>query len=127
MVSEVSDRRTTGQFFAGSEIKLKLVGDALGDIRGVRRIQITKAVDDTGRNIVTDEKISSAGPFGIERSGKVSSQIEQTVKLGNPARKASVTKALSGNIELYAPQKDPNSTVTCEHSTAQIGSPFALA
>ncbi len=89
MVSEVSDRRTTGQFFAGSEIKLKLVGDALGDIRGVRRIQITKAVDDTGRNLVTDDKISSAGPFEFERIGKVSSQIEKTIKLGNPARKAS--------------------------------------
>ncbi len=71
MVSEVSDRRTTGQFFAGSEIKLKLVGDALGDIRGVRRIQITKAVDDTGRNLVTDDKISSAGPFEFERIRKI--------------------------------------------------------
>ncbi|HEU0048833.1 MAG TPA: hypothetical protein VFQ43_14680 [Nitrososphaera sp.] len=126
MVSEVSDRRTTGQFFAGSEIKLKLVGDALGDIRGVRRIQITKAVDDTGRNLVTDEKISSAGPFGFERIGKVSSQIEQTVKLGNPARKASVIKEIIGNIELYAPQKDPNATVTVKNFTAQIGSPLAL-
>jgi len=127
MVSEVSDRRTTGQFFAGSEVKLKLVGDGLADIRGVRRIQITKAVDDTGRNLVTDEKINSAGPFGFERIGKVSNQIEETIKLGNPARKATVIKEIVGSIELYAPQKDPNATVTVKNFTAQNGKPLALA
>ena len=126
MVSEVSDRRTTGQFFAGSEIKLKLVGDGLADIRGVRRVQITKAVDDTGRNLVTDEKISSAGPFEFERIGKVSSQIEKTIKLGNPARKASVIKEIIGSIELYTPQKDPNAAVIVKNFTAQIGKPLAL-
>ena len=126
MVSEVSDRRTTGQFFAGSEIKLKLVGDGLADIRGVRRVQITKAVDDTGRNLVTDEKISSAGPFDFERIGKVSSQIEKTIKLGNPARKASVIKEIIGSIELYAPQKDPNATVIAKNFTGQIGKPLVL-
>src|ERR1044071_7173892 len=61
MVNEVSDRRTTGQFFAGSEIKLKLVGDGLADIRGVRRIQISRAADDTGRNLIKEEKTNSAG------------------------------------------------------------------
>ena len=126
MVSEVSDRRTTGQFFAGSEIKLKLVGDGLADIRGVRRVQITKAVDDTGRNLVTDDKISSAGPFDFERIGKVSSQIEKTIKLGNPARKASVIKEIIGSIELYAPQKDPNATVIAKNFTGQIGKPLVL-
>lgn len=126
MVSEVSDRRTTGQFFAGSEIKLKLVGDVLGDIRGVRKIQITKAVDDTGRNLVTEEKIGSTEPFGFERMEKVSSQIEQTIKLGNPARKASVIKEITGSIELYEPNKDPNATVTVKNFIAQIGKPLAL-
>jgi hypothetical protein len=126
MVSEVSDRRTTGQFFAGSEIKLKLVGDGLADIRGVRRIQITKAIDDTGRNLVTEEKFSSAGPFGFERIGKVSSQIEETIKLGNPARKATVIKEILGSIELYAPQKDSSASVTVKNFTAQNGKPLAL-
>ena len=126
MVSEVSDRRTTGQFFAGSEIKLKLVGDGLADIRGVRRIQITKAIDDTGRNLVTEEKFNSAGPFGFERIGKVSSQIEETIKLGNPARKATVIKEILGSIELYAPQKDSSATVTVKNFTAQNGKPLAL-
>lgn len=125
MVNEVSDRRTTGQFFAGSEIKLKLVGDGLADIRGVRRVQITRAVDDTGRNLVKEDKTNSAGPFGFERIGKVSNQIEETIKLGNPARKATVIKEIVGSVELYAPQKDPNATVTVKNFTALNGKPLA--
>ena len=35
-VSEVKDSRTTGQFFAGLEIKFKIMGDALSDARGVK-------------------------------------------------------------------------------------------
>lgn len=52
MVTEVTDNRTTGQFFAGAEIKLSLVGDVLAEVRGVRKIQIAKAVDSSGRNLI---------------------------------------------------------------------------
>jgi hypothetical protein len=51
----IEDRRTTGRFFAGLEIELKLTGDDVADAKSAR-IVLKKAVDETGRDILPEQK-----------------------------------------------------------------------
>lgn len=115
-VGDISDNRTTGQFFRGMEIELKLVGDDLSDIAGIRT-KITSAVDETGKSIVDNEKSSEE----FEQLGKFGSNNSVKIKLSNPARKASTVKQLAGTLELYMPNKDPESTIALP--LAQGGKP----
>ena len=71
----IEDRRTTGQFFGGLELELKLTGDDLADARAVR-IQLSKAEDETGQDLLTER--SQQGDF---------QDTSQTLKLSlkNPA------------------------------------------
>lgn len=126
LVTEVTDNRTTGQFFSGSEIKLSLTGDVLADIRGVRQIEIAKAVDDTGRNIVKKEQGRSSSPFSFAVTDRQHGPLQQSLKLANPARSASSIKEVNGTIELYAPAKDPKAVLTVKNFMSRTGKPLSL-
>lgn len=106
----VEDRRTTGRFFGGLEVELKLTGDDLADARSAR-ILLKKAVDETGRDLLPenrrDEDFSSVG-----------SQMKLSLK--NPARGASALKEVSGDVELYVPSRDPASIVTIDRVTSRM-------
>src|SRR6202008_13065 len=54
LAGEIKDSRTTGSFFAGMEVELKLVGDVLVDAKGMR-LNVDTAVDDTGRNLIGEK------------------------------------------------------------------------
>jgi hypothetical protein len=125
MVTEVTDNRTTGKFFAGAKLELSLVGDALADVRGIRSVRVTKAVDDTGRNILKPKKTQTTAPFSFERNKHRGAAIHKTLKFLNPSRKASTIKAIDGMIELYAPDKDPESVVTINNLMRHTGKPLA--
>lgn len=126
LVTEVSDNRTTGQFFAGAEIKLSLVGDILADVRGVRKIQLTKAVDDTGRNLLKQEEVQTTSPFSFEPNERKAGPIQKSLKFINPSRQASMIKEVSGTIELYAPGKDRKSVVMLKDLMRETGKPLAM-
>ena len=51
----IEDRRTTGKFFGGLEIELKLTGDDLADARAAR-VKLTKAQDESGRDLLPAKK-----------------------------------------------------------------------
>lgn len=53
--TEVKDSRSTGQFFNELEIKLALTGDDVAGARGIRTL-VTRAVDDTGRNLLRSDE-----------------------------------------------------------------------
>lgn len=117
-VSEVRDSRTTGQFFAGLELKLKVMGDSLADARGLK-INVKKAVDDTGRDLL--KKDDDRRAEFVKPDENSAGQAEMEVKLKNPSRKASTIKELSGELTIYSPGKDPNSVATLDSFMGQAG------
>jgi hypothetical protein len=115
MVSEVKDTRTTGEFFAGLDLKLKIIGDTISDSKGIRT-KITKAVDDTGKNLLKSEESGT----DFEEINEYSKG-EITLELNNPSRKATSIKELAGEIEIFIPKNDPMATSTIKNFLTQTG------
>jgi hypothetical protein len=112
-VRQVNDRRTNGHFSA-LHITLELPKYHYGDITASRVI-IATATDDTGRDLV--EKSSSEPTLDPTGGGMMARDPEMAARpasvsfdLKNPERKAKSVKEVRGEIELYMPSKDPNST-----------------
>ncbi len=117
-VSEVRDSRTTGQFFAGLEMKFKIMGDALLDAKGVK-LTVAKATDDTGRDLI--KKDESGGREFTKPDENRAGQVEIEAKMKNPARKASVVKEVSGEIFVFSPGRDPNAIASIPGFMAKAG------
>ena len=113
----IEDRRTTGKFFGGLEIELKLTGDDLADARAAR-VLLKKAVDESGRDLLPEKK----GDEDFQKSSG-SSGPDLKVNLKNPARVAVAIKEVSGDVELYAPSRDPAATVVVERLTSRMDKP----
>jgi hypothetical protein len=120
-VGEVKDNRTTGEFFAGLDVKLKIIGDALTDVKGVQAV-ISRAMDDTGRNLLKEER--EQHDYNQLR-GNNAGTAELTVSLKNPARKAASIKELSGEIRLLVPNNDPASIAVIKDFMNKTGKPLA--
>lgn len=114
---DVKDSRTTEKFFAGLDVQLKLIGEALENAKSLR-CKVSRAIDDTGRDLLKEEEEQS--DFS-DLDSNTPGQAEVTVKLKNPSRRAMVVKELSGSIELFRPKLDPNSVVTIKKFTAESG------
>ncbi|MBA4372878.1 MAG: hypothetical protein C0402_08430 [Thermodesulfovibrio sp.] len=108
-VTEVRDSRTTGQFFAGLDIKLRVMGDSLADAKGLK-FSVTKATDDTGRDLLKKED-SGRKEFTKPDENRTG-QAEIEVKLKNPSRKAAVVRELAGEVSIFSPSRDPNSVAS---------------
>jgi hypothetical protein len=115
-VGDVKDSRTTGQFFAGLEIDLQFLGDALEDVKSIQ-CTINKAVDDTGRDLIKEEESVQTTEINKDNPGRA----DFTIKLKNPSRRAMTIKELSGEVEMYIPKNDPNAIVTIKNFTSQPG------
>lgn len=113
----IEDRRTTGKFFGGLEIELKLTGDDLADAKAAR-VQLKKAVDESGRDLLPEKK----GDEDFQKSSG-SSGPDLKVNLRNPARGAGAIKEVSGDVELYAPSRDPAATVVVDRLTSRMDKP----
>ena len=119
-VGEISDKRTTGKFFSGLEIKLLVAGKEMAKVKGMK-VTIEKATDDTGKNLLDgkksgfreDEFAPLQEPFGSQP--KVADSFETEVNLANPPRTAK-TVSVSGKIELLSPDADPASVITADLS-----------
>lgn len=118
-VGDVKDSRTTGQFFAGLEIDLQFLGDALEDVKSMQCI-INKAVDDTERDLLKPEEAVQFTEINKDNPGRA----DFTIKLKNPSRRAMTIKELSGDVEMYIPRNDPNAIVTIKNFTSQPGKPL---
>jgi hypothetical protein len=96
-------------------MEVALNGNAFGAV--AYRIVLTKAVDDTGADLMKPE--SSTSDFQ-----KIDSKVAVKAKLKSPARSAVAIKQLSGEVELFCPSKDPAATVTVSSFRKQIGVPI---
>lgn len=115
-LGEVSDKRTTGQFFAGLEIKLLLSGAEVADAKGMR-VKLESATDDTGKKLSSAKNHMGSSddfkpleePFG--GGGKKTGEFETSIDLENSPRSAK-SVALVGKVELMSPKADPTSVIT---------------
>lgn len=121
LVGEIKDSRTTGSFFAGLEVELKVLGDALVDAKAMR-LSIDAAADDTGRNLI-GEKTESPEFKEIDLSGKTAATAK--IELKNPVRQATAIQELSGSVELFIPQRDVDSVATVTNLSKNLGVPIS--
>jgi hypothetical protein len=116
---DVTDRRRNDNVFSSLEIELRLTGEASAGARGARAI-VEKAVDDTGRNLIKERsdsddfaKSSGDGPPALK------------VELRNPARRAAKVRELSGQVELFVPERDPAAQARVAKFASQVDRPIA--
>jgi hypothetical protein len=124
-ISEISDKRTTGRFFAGLDIKLSVVGGQVADTRGVRRMKLERAVDDTGRNLLREDKFPKT-VFDTEIAAPQGDSLDLELSLSNPSRQAKQVLEISGQLELLTPHKDPKSILTFGPLSSLYGKKLAL-
>jgi len=117
----IEDRRTTGKFFGGLEIELKLTGDDLADAKAAR-VSLKKAVDESGRDLLPEQK---NGDDFQKSSGSGAPDLK--INLKNPARGASAIKEISGEIQLYTPSRDPAATVVIDRLLSRMDKPIDSA
>jgi hypothetical protein len=116
----IEDRRTTGKFFGGLEIELKLTGDDLADTRAAR-VTLTKALDESGRDLLREKKEDD--DFRKSSGGAP----DLKISLKNPARGASAIKEISGEVQLFAPSRDPAATIVIDRITSRMDKPIDSA
>ena len=124
-VGDVEDRRTTGEHFNGLDVKLKLSGDDLAKVKCVK-IDIAKAIDDTGRDLLKSDEPRSRNEYTALRSDNPS-RTTLNIDLKNPARKAATVAEISGTVHLIMPAADPESVITLENFAALSAKPIENA
>jgi hypothetical protein len=123
-ITQVNDRRTSGQFFAHLTIALELPKVHSSDV-AASRVLVTSAVDNTGRELVED----GAAEVSLEQNHRMDAEdktlpVHISVSLKNPDRKATSVKEVRGDIELYMPSKDPNSVADIPKFLSFSGKPL---
>jgi hypothetical protein len=113
----IEDRRTTGKFFGGLEVELKLTGDDLADAKA-KRVIVKKALDETGRDLLPDER--------KDPDFSTSSGSDLKVNLKNPARGSTAIREISGHVELFTPARDPASVVTIDRLPSRMDKPISM-
>jgi hypothetical protein len=116
----IDDNRQTSTKFGGGglELEVKLVGDAVGDARAAR-ILVQKAVDESGRDLMSDK----AREPEFSKVGEGAQPMK--INLKNPARAASAIKEISGTVELFAPSRDPASSVVIDKVMTRMDKPLS--
>jgi hypothetical protein len=115
--ANVKETRATEQHPGQMELELKvsLPNDVI-DAKAYRII-VTNAIDDTGVDLVRPDSLTS-------EFQSVDSKRPVKSKLKSPARNAVAIKELSGDVELFCPQKDPAATVVVDSFRKHTGTPI---
>ncbi len=120
-VGDISDKRTTGKFFQGLEVELKISGPEMANCKGLR-VVLKEAKDNTGKLIPEKEGVFNDGrfnepqkAFGGFSNGKKKEVEEYQLKLEleNPDRSAK-SFSLDAAVELLIPSRDPNAILTVD-------------
>lgn len=104
----VKETRRSDGFFNSLEVQLKIEGDALKGAKGIR-IAVAKALDDSGKDLLKEEKEEKRFQ---EVDSTDQSELKIDVELKNTDRSAKVVREISGNLEIFSPQRDPKSIIT---------------
>lgn len=126
-VRQVNDRRTSGSF-SQLAIYLELPKVRAAEVAATR-VFISTAVDDSGRSLIDadarePELEPSRGGMGKEDEGSAEPAVV-SLTLKNPDRKATTVKEVRGEVELYMPSRDPNSTAEVAKFLSFSGKPLS--
>ena len=116
---DVTDRRRNDSIFSGLEIELKLTGEPAAGVRGARAT-VEKAVDDTGRSLLKEK--AEKADF-TKSSGDEAPALK--LELRNPARRAGKVREVTGQVELFVPERDPTAQARVPRFAAQMDRPIA--
>jgi hypothetical protein len=116
---DVTDRRRNDNLFSGLEIELRLTGEGSAGARGARAT-VEKAVDDTGRSLLKEK---SEPPEFAKSSGDETPALK--LELRNPARRATRVRELTGQVELFVPERDPAAQARVPRFASQLDKPIA--
>ena len=125
-LGDINDKRTSGKFFAGLEIELKLSGPELAEAKGIRTT-VKSATDDSGKALPEPEnRFGSKSGFEELQKGfgdDKADEFQVKLEFGNPPRAAKAVKELTGSIELLIPAKDPAAIISAS-VTKDAGKPL---
>jgi hypothetical protein len=126
LVGDVKETRRTDGFFNKLEVQLKVIGDLVADVRGVR-VSLIRAIDSTGKNLIDEKSTSSRGSGFDDVSSSDSENLKVDLEMKNAARRATLVTEISGTLELFVPDRDPGSTITLTGFNRETGKPITSA
>jgi hypothetical protein len=126
-VRQVNDRRTNGHF-AQLGITLELPKVKSSEV-AASRVLITSAIDDSGRDLRDPEarepELESNQRMSRGAPDDAAMPVTVSVVLKNPDRKAAKVTEIRGEIELFMPSRDANSTAEVPKFVSTSGKPIA--
>jgi hypothetical protein len=122
-VDSILDRRTTRDFPRSElSITLKLEGADAGAVQSARA-HLTKATDDTGRDLLQSAAESKQGSDRWEEAREGTAPTPK-VELASPSRKAKTLTVVEGVLETYLPSRDPAGTIKIEKVMSKKDKPL---
>lgn len=120
-VGDIVDARSIGKVQGRLEIELKVSGEEVADIEGLRATVIS-ATDETGRDLTDALRLEKQS-----RYVNVSADKSVRIYLKSPSRRASVLKELIGRLDLFMPKLDPESTIIVDDISSKSGKALEVA
>ncbi|MGZ4962518.1 MAG: hypothetical protein ACXWBP_06945 [Limisphaerales bacterium] len=119
---DITDKRSSGTFSGDCTIEIKFTGDTAATASSVREVRITKAIDETGRDLKSDDKEHFSGFADINRTGQT--VLKKEVMLKNPSRNAHVIKLIEGEASFFSPTEANGGKTIIKDALAHPGEPF---
>lgn len=122
---QLFDNRVRGDSeIAGTQVDVEIPDVKRGDVVAAR-VVLRKAVDDLGTNLVLDD----AAGAGLEPTvgGEADAAVFIPLHLKVAPRKAKSIVEISGDLELYSPESDPDALVTFKKFLGEAGKPLESA
>jgi hypothetical protein len=117
-VNQVNDRRSGGSF-AGLTIYLELPGTTAASV-AASRVLVKSATDDAGTDLIDHQSEEPRFEQNMREEGLAG----VSLSLKSPPRKATKLREARGDIELFMPAKDPNSTAEVTKFLPASGKPL---
>jgi hypothetical protein len=124
-IQQVNDRRTAGSF-AQLTVALELPSVKSSTV-AASRVLVRTATDDAGNDLVDHqaEELPLEPNLRAEMPGAEDGPVSVSLVLKNPSRTATKLREARGEIELFMPGKDPNSTAEMTKFLPASGKPLA--
>jgi hypothetical protein len=124
-VDSLLDRRTTSDFPRSSlSLTLALQGDDALAVKSARP-RVTRAVDDTGRDLANPKDAMVSGRDGWQEA-RGEGAITPRIELASPSRKAKTISTVEGVVETYLPSRDAAATVKIDRVLSKRDKPLAM-
>ena len=119
-VGDIRDTRGDQPFFSKLEVEVNVYGEEVADAKGIH-CSVTNAIDDTGRNLLKEQD-PDRSTFAVSGGSGSGPEMQRTrgvvLQLRNPSRNATVIRVLAGEIEIYKPSMDSDSTIVATNLLA---------